>query len=66
MIVYNLIEVQKICKNADFLTLLDLQNYLMKNAPEIIFEFGCGCYRKMVFAQENAMKIITNLDNVEE
>lgn len=66
MIVYNLIEVEKICLNASMSILIDLQNNLMKNAPEIIFEYGAGCYRKMVTTLENAIENITTLNNVEE
>lgn len=66
MIVYNLIEVEKICLNASMSVLIDLQNNLLENAPEIIFEYGASCYRKMVEFTQNAVLQITTLDNVQE
>jgi hypothetical protein len=66
MIVYNLIEVQKICNNASMSILIDLQNNLMVNAPEIIFEFGAVCYQKMVTASNEAIENLITLNNVQE
>ena len=66
MIVYNLIEVEKICLNASMSVLIDLQNNLLENAPEIIFEYGASCYRKMVNLLNQSILNITTLNNVEE
>jgi hypothetical protein len=66
MIVYNIIEVQKICNNASMSILIDLQNNLMVNAPEIIFEFGPGSYSKMVATSNKAIENIITLNNMQE
>jgi hypothetical protein len=66
MIVYNIIEVQKICNNASMSILIDLQNNLMVNAPEIIFEFGARCYLTMVATSNKALENLITLNNLKE
>lgn len=67
MITYNLIEVEKICNNSkELITLIHLQDFLLFYAPEIIFEYGSSCYRKMVALSENKTIELLTLKNISE